>query len=81
MRLISAGSLVRAQSGPLNKVKVKRVKVEGTADSSKNNEFRPRLDGHKPRTEDNPVRDSVKLAQAKSTALRSSSLKIIGKVN
>ncbi len=38
MRLISAGSLVRAQSGPLPNI---------------DNEFRLRLDGHEPGTEDN----------------------------
>ena len=52
MRLISAGSLVRAQSGPpARRAKVKEKRAEST--SKIDNEFRLRLAGHKPGTEDN----------------------------
>ena len=66
MRLISAGSLVRAQSGPPNL-------------SSVNNEFRLRL-AAMPGTEDS-LQEAEFSMKIENTALRSSSLKIIGKVN
>jgi hypothetical protein len=61
MRLISAGSLVRAQSGPLDAGKSESHTAHSPdslkKNSSKiNNEFRLRLDGHKPRTEDKPAK-------------------------
>ena len=89
MRLISAGSLVRAQSGPPNKVKVRRLKVKSERQKTRchhndwnaypakpnclpgaavlcvcglsskiENEFRLRLAGHKPGTEDNLRKES-----------------------